>query len=76
MADLAESLRTFVTYVQTHLTGDEKGESADFLAFLLQLNQSCAAQEAAGEKITPPGLPLTVEEHEKFITSDCITGKL
>ena len=25
------SLADFVTYVQTHLTGDEKGEDADFL---------------------------------------------
>ncbi len=31
MADLAQSLQSFVTYVRTHLTGDEKGESADFL---------------------------------------------
>ncbi len=48
-------------------------KDADILAFLLALNQSCAAKEAAGGKITPPGLPLPVEEHEKFITSDCIT---
>jgi hypothetical protein len=51
-------------------------KDADILAFLLQLNQSCAAKEAAGEKITPPGLPLPVEEHEKFVTSDCITCEL
>lgn len=44
-------------------------KDADILAF----NQSCAAQEAAGEKITLPGLPLPVEEHGEFITSDCIT---
>jgi hypothetical protein len=29
--DISTSLADFVTYVQTHLTGDEKGESADFL---------------------------------------------
>ncbi len=51
-------------------------KEADILAFLLALNQTCAAREAAGEKITPPGLPLPVEEHEKFITSDCITCAL
>jgi hypothetical protein len=51
-------------------------KDADILAFLLQLNQSCAAKEAAGEKITPPGLPLPVEEHGKFITSDCIQVEL
>jgi hypothetical protein len=51
-------------------------KDAGILAFLLALNQTCAAQEAAGEKITPPGLPLPVEEHEKLITSDCITCAL
>ncbi len=35
---------------------------ADILAFLLQLNPTCAAKEAAGESITPPGLPLPVDE--------------
>jgi hypothetical protein len=48
-------------------------KTADILTFLLALNQSCAAKEAAGEKITPPGLPLPVAEHGKFITSDCIS---
>jgi SAM-dependent methyltransferase len=47
-------------------------KDADILAFLLQLNQSCAAKEAVGEKITPPGLPLPVEEHGEFVTGDCI----
>jgi hypothetical protein len=47
-------------------------KSADILAFLLALNQICAGKEAAGEPITPPGLPLPVKEHGKFITSDCI----
>jgi len=51
-------------------------KDADILAFLLALNQTCAAQEAAGEKITTPGLPLPVEEHGEFITSDCITCAL
>ncbi|MEO8614402.1 MAG: DNA methyltransferase [Luteolibacter sp.] len=47
-------------------------KDADILAFLLQLNQTCAAKEAAGESITPPGLPLPKEEHAAFITEDCI----
>jgi hypothetical protein len=51
-------------------------KDADILAFLLALNQSCAAKEAAGEKITPPGLPLPVEEHGEFVTSDCIQVEL
>ena len=51
-------------------------KDADILAFLLHLNQSCAAKEAAGEKITPPGLPLPEEEHAAFVTSDCISVEL
>lgn len=47
-------------------------KDADILAFLLELNQSCAAKEAAGEPITPPGLPLPKEEHAEFVTQDCI----
>ena len=38
----------------------------------LDLNHACAAKEKAGEKITPPGLPLPPEEHAAFITKDCI----
>jgi len=45
---------------------------ADPLAFLLELNLACAAKEKAGEKITPPGLPLPPEESAKFITDDSI----
>ena len=47
-------------------------DAADPLAFLLALNLACAAKEKAGEKITPPGLPLPPEEHSRFITDDCI----
>ena len=47
-------------------------KDADILAFLLALNQICAGKESAGEPITPPGLPLPVEEHAEFITEDCI----
>lgn len=42
-------------------------KDADILAFLLANNRTCAAKEAAGEKITPPGLPLPVEEHGAFM---------
>lgn len=106
MPDPSAALADFVTCVGTHLTGDEKGEAADFLdhlfralgragikeagatretraayampkdadilVFLLPLNQTCVAKEAAGESITPPGLPLPVEEHREFVTEDCI----
>ncbi len=47
-------------------------KQVDILAFLLDLNQTCAAKEAAGEPITPPGLPLPPEQHATFITEDCI----
>ena len=47
-------------------------KDADILAFLLALNQSCAAKEAAGEKITPPGLPLPKKEQAELVTEDCI----
>ena len=45
---------------------------ADPLAFLLDLNLTCAAKESAGEKITPPGLPLPEAERPAFITEDCV----
>ena len=47
-------------------------KDADILAFLLALNQSCALKEAAGQPITPPGLPLPEKEHGALVTEDCI----
>ena len=47
-------------------------KNADTLAFLLGINQTCAAKEAAGQHITPPGLPLPQEDHVSFVTKDCI----
>jgi hypothetical protein len=44
----------------------------DPLAFLLALNLELTAKEKAGEKITPPGLPLPPQEHAAFVTEDCI----
>ncbi len=46
--------------------------AADPLTFLLQLNHACAEKEKAGEKITPPGLPLPEKEHAAFVTEDCV----
>jgi SAM-dependent methyltransferase len=45
-------------------------ESADPLAFLLELNLACAAKEKAGEKVTPPGLPYSAEG--ELVTTDCL----
>lgn len=45
---------------------------ADPLAALLALNLACVAREKAGEKITPPGIPLPQTELGAFITEDCI----
>ena len=47
-------------------------DDADPLAFLLDLNLACAVKEKAGEKITPPGLPLPQEEDAALVTNDCI----
>jgi hypothetical protein len=47
-------------------------KDAEILAFLLDLNLTCAAREAAGQPITPPGLPLPESERPAFLTDDCI----
>ena len=47
-------------------------KAADPLAFLLALNLTLAAKEKAGEKISPPGLPLPEAERRAFITNDCV----
>jgi hypothetical protein len=47
-------------------------KAADPLTFLLTLNLTLAAKEKAGEKITPPGLPLPDAGHAPFITEDCV----
>ena len=44
------------------------------LVFLLELNLACAAKEKAGEKITPAGLLLPVEEPTAFVTDDSYRG--
>lgn len=49
-------------------------KDTDILAFLLALNRSCAAKEAAGETITPPVVPLPGEELAGFVTEDCINA--
>jgi SAM-dependent methyltransferase len=51
-------------------------EAADPLAFLLELNLACAAKEKAGEKITPPGLPLMFDEDNGLVTDDCIEAPM
>ena len=52
MPDLAASLQDFVTYVQTHLTGDEKGESADFLDHLFRALGHDGIKEAGATRET------------------------
>ncbi len=47
-------------------------KAADPLAFLLALNFTLTAKEKAGEKITPPGLPLSESERSKFVSNDCV----
>ena len=48
----------------------------DILAFLLALNLDCAAREARGEALTPPGLPAWVSDPHSFISRDCVRAEL
>ena len=45
---------------------------SDLLAQLLALNQSVAAKEKAGEKVTPPGVPAAYGDAAALISEDCI----
>ena len=49
-------------------------DDVDPAASLLELNLACAAKEKAGKKITPPGLLLSREEQQQFVSEDCITA--
>ena len=40
--------------------------------FLLDLNQTVANKEDTGEPVIGPGLPPTVRDRSKLVTSDCI----
>jgi hypothetical protein len=55
--------------------GKEAGmkPAEDVLEFLLTLNRECAAREARGEVITPPGLPAAFAgEASAFVSDDCV----
>jgi hypothetical protein len=52
VSDLPESLASFVSYVQTHLTGDEKGESAEFLDHLFRALGHDGIKEAGASRET------------------------
>ena len=54
-------------------TADAMPKPSAPLAFHFELNLALAAKEKAGEKITPPGLPLAPAEAASFVTTDCIT---
>lgn len=63
-----------------HLLLDEAAREAygmkksdDPLTFLLALNQSVANFEDAGHAVTGPGLPPSVKDKLKFVTTDCIS---
>ncbi len=47
-------------------------KTEDFLPFLLDLNQTVAKKEEAGEFVIGPGLPTIIKERRKFITEDCL----
>ena len=44
----------------------------DILEFILKLNKKCHDREVVGKEITPPGLPKSIKNPEKYITSDCV----
>jgi hypothetical protein len=54
----------------------QSSKVTNFFTFVLARNQTCAVKGTNGEEITPPGLPLLVEEDEKFITRDNILIEL
>jgi hypothetical protein len=51
-------------------------DDVDTPAFLLDLNLACASEDQAGEKITPPGLPLVSEKQDAFFTDDCLRAPM
>ena len=50
MAAPDASLESFVTYVTTHLTGDEKGEAADYLDHLFRALGHDGIKEAGANR--------------------------
>lgn len=52
MADPSTALTDFVTYVGTHLTGDEKGEAGDFLDHFFRALGHAGVQEAGATRET------------------------
>lgn len=44
----------------------------DILEFILKLNKKCHDREVAGKEITPPGLPKSVKDLQKYISQDCV----
>jgi hypothetical protein len=51
-------------------------DDADILAFLLDLNLSCAARETKGEPVTPPGLPEFVSDISPLLSRDCVSAAI
>lgn len=66
LRDAQEALDASVRAVYGMKTKD------DVLEFLLTLNRECAAREARGEAITPPGLPDVVKDARAFVSEDCV----
>lgn len=47
-------------------------ENDDILEFILNLNYACHKKEESGKEIISPGLPLFVNEPQKYISEDCV----
>jgi hypothetical protein len=52
VSDPAAALAEFVTYVETHLSGDEKGAAADFLDHLFRALGHAGVKEAGATRET------------------------
>ena len=50
----------------------EMSPEDDILEFMLKLNKKCHDRELAGKEITPPGLPKSVKDPQKYISQDCV----
>ncbi len=49
------------------------GKADDPLMFLLDLNQTVANKEDAGEPVVGPSLPPIVTDELKFVSADCVS---
>ncbi len=69
---LDRAVRRAYAFPDGATNADGAATAPDPLADLLALNLALAAREAAGDPITPPGLPAWIPAPETYVTDDCI----